>query len=107
MATQTIRRNSIAKIRALLEQAVLIRRYYDDGQDCQTDRATAEQILALAERFRRVTLSDDGLLQIEIHMNHFYSIYLSHAAARRNLTAQAIAKYFPDQAVAAADQGAR
>lgn len=103
MTTRTIRRNSLKAIRKMLDSAVLITRYSDDGMDCSSDRVTADQVMANAERFRSVTQSIDGNCSshVTIHSNHFFSVYPTLAAARRCLTADAFRKYFPTEAVAA------
>ena len=98
----TIRRNSLKAIRAMLESAALITRYYDDGQDSSSSRATVEQVMALAPRFSSVTQNgptESG--HVTICQSHFFSVYPTMGAARRCLTRQAFAKYFGEQKVAA------
>lgn len=93
----TIRKDSLKRIRAMLESAALITRYYDDGcSDTENERISADQLMALADSFRSVTTE-----HVTIHSNHFYSIYYSIEDARRRLTARAFAKYFGSEQVAA------
>lgn len=94
---QTIRRNSLAKIRAILEKAVLIKGHvYDDMTGGDSKRFTLEEVMAKADRFRKVDLDTlTGTLKISLGGNDTFDAYPSIEAARKTLTAIAFAKYFP------------
>lgn len=85
----TIRRNNLKAIRAMLESAVLITVYRDDGMDVTSDRVTAEQVMALAPRFSSVNTS-----HVTIYAGHFYTIYHTVEDAKRRLTDRAFEEYF-------------
>ena len=76
------------------------RRAGHDGQDAQTGTATADEIMAKAERFRRVNIDDRGNLHISLGGNYFFDAYASAESARSVLTSQAFEKYFGTKAAA-------
>lgn len=98
MQFQTIRRNSLAKIRSILAKAVLIKDYQDDGQDATAQKVTIDSVMALAPRFKNVYTDDRGVLVISLGGNYTITAYPSVAVAKHALTAQAFAKYFPNVA---------
>jgi hypothetical protein len=90
----TIRKNSLKKIGKLLRAAVLITGYKYDDMGSTADRATAADVLALAEDFRSVYLDSLGVLHVCITQNHTYKAFPSEEAARKSLTPEAVVKYF-------------
>lgn len=98
--TTTLRRNALKPIRAMLEAAALVRFNNDDGQDCTTGRMTVAEVMALAPRFKRVSVDTDTAgnfqaISISLGGSYHISAYASREVAQRLLTAQAFAKYFP------------
>lgn len=94
----TIRRNNLKAVRALLESAALVTEYSYDDMDTETSkgRASVEQIMALAPRWRSVTTE-----HITMHGNWFFTVYQTVEDARRRLTTKAFERYFGAEQVAA------
>ena len=103
---QTIRRNSLAKIRAILEKAVLIKGHvYDDTTGGDSKVFTLEEVMAKAPRFKSVDLETaTGTLKISLGGNDNFYAYPSVEAARKSLTPIAFAKYFPAEGQAALER---
>jgi hypothetical protein len=85
----TIRKNSLTKIRAMLEAAALITRYHDDGMEVRSERATVDQVMSMSDRFSSVTTE-----HVTIYSCFFFTIYHSREDAKRRLTARAFDEYF-------------
>ncbi len=91
MASQTIRKNNLKAIRAMLESAALISEYRYDDMTGSTNRAVSvEQVMARAADFSGVRGD-----HITIHQNFFYTIYPTVADAKSRMTEVAFAKHFP------------
>lgn len=92
----TIRRNSLAKIRAILTKAVLLKGHvYDDMTGGESARVTVDQIMAKADSFDRVYTDEVGRLHIHLCGSNYFDAYPSIEAAKKSLTPEAFAKYFP------------
>ena len=92
----TIRKNSLKRIAALLNAAVLIRQHHDDGYSARQGKpntVTAAELLALAKDYGSVNTDSRGTLHISIHSNWFFSAYASWDAVRYALTPEAYEKY--------------
>ena len=100
---QTIRKNAMKKIEALLAECILIREFRNEdfyrvsSMPPVTDSTTVARVMACGAEygFERVR-EDDGEIRCSIHRNWSFTGYSTIDAARRNLTPQAFAKYFPD-----------
>lgn len=98
---QTIRKNSLTKIRAILRMAVLIKGHvYDDMTGGESATVTIDQVMAKADRFDRVYTDEVGRLHIHLCGSDYFDAYPSVEAARKSLTADAFAKYFPAEGAA-------
>lgn len=92
---QTIRKNATKKIEAILRSAVLIREYRHDDMGDDSGTATPERVMG--SEFRRVW-TENGVTSFWVHSNWTFTAYDSIEAARKTLTPQAFAKYFPQAA---------
>jgi|SRR5579864_1910723 len=94
----TIRKNATKRIESLLRSAIMIREYrYDDMGD-KVGQVDVERVLFCGQEyeFRRVYVDDAGTLHLVIHGNWSFTAYATVEGARRSLTPQAFAKYFPE-----------
>ena len=96
----TIRKNNLKAIRALLDKAALVKSFSDDGQDSTSGKITADAAMALAPRFKRVYTDNHGTLLISLGGTFTITAYPSIAVAKHCLVPQAFAKYFGTQDVA-------
>lgn len=83
---QTINRRSKKVINPILSAALYISRYHDDGQDATSTSFSADELIAMADRYRSVTLDSDGTLHIEINSCHFYTAYPSREVMKARMT---------------------
>lgn len=95
----TIRKNNRRKIEEILKAAILIREFrYDDMGDDSRAVQPADVLRAGFDDpqlgFERV-YQDGETARFVIHRNWSFTAYASIDAARRSLTPQAFAKYFP------------
>jgi hypothetical protein len=95
----TIRKNARKKIESILSAAVLIREFkYDDMGD-KMGAVTPGDVLHAGFSdpqldFERV-YQDGDVTRFVIHRNWSFTAYATIDAARRTLTPEAFAKYFP------------
>lgn len=90
----TIRKNNLKAIRAILDKAALIKSFSDDGQDSTSGKITAADAMQLAPRFKRVHTDNHGTLVISLGGSYTITAYPSIAVAKHCLVPQAFAKYF-------------
>lgn len=93
-----IRRNAHRKIIAILNAAVLIREFkYDDMGDTP-QVATPFRVITVGKEFEFDRIYHmNGVTTFSVHRNWTFSAYETVEAAKRSLTPQAFAKYFPDE----------
>lgn len=93
----TIRKNAHKRILQILNAAVLIKEFkYDDHGDT-ADVATPFRVLTVGKEFEFDRIKSFGdVTTFHVHRNWSFTAYGTVEAARRNLTPQAFAKYFPN-----------
>lgn len=89
---KTINRRSKKTINPILSAALYISRYHDDGQDAISRGMDADELIAMADRYRSVTLDSDGTLQVTINQCHFYTAYPSREVMKARMTDIAYAR---------------
>lgn len=94
----TIRKNNVKAIRAILDGAALVKSYQDDGQDATSARIAVDAVMALAPRFKKVYADNHGTLVISLGGTYTITAYPSIAVAKHCLVPQAFDKYFPSAA---------
>lgn len=94
----TIRKNAVRKIEAILKSAVMIRVYRYDDMGCEAEVVSVARVLECLKDADSVREYYGDILTIRMDRGWCFTAYASVEAARRDLTQQAFAKYFPNAA---------
>lgn len=105
MTQQTIRRTATKQIDAMLKQAIVISRFFDDETDGHQGSwsATAAEVMEVGQRvgFRKVysNLDRDGeweTLNLIVHSAYSFTAYRNQDVAKRLMTNASWAHHFPE-----------
>jgi hypothetical protein len=102
----TIRKNSLAKIRAILDKAVLITRFshsFDDDGSSTNQVVTAERVMDVSKTWVAVNVDERGVMNVRFSGGH-YTAFPSIEAARHTLVPEAFARYFPAEGIPALER---